>query len=75
MNSAFSRNWEYWMMVMAATPSSPAKCIISRLNRKVMTPEERLVTISEEPLRQVSPSSFFTMRGRTNHRLFLAAAK
>ena len=75
MNSAFSRNWEYWMMVMAATPSSPAKCIMARLNRKVMMPDERLVTISEEPLMQVSLSSPFSMRGRTSHRELLAYEK
>ena len=63
------------MMVMAATPSSPAKCIMARLKRKVMMPDDRLVTISEEPLMQVSLSSPRSMRGRTSHKDLLEHAK
>ena len=37
-------------MVMAATPCSPAKDIITMLNRKVITALDSWDTISEEPL-------------------------
>ena len=42
-------------MVIAATPFSPSRFIIVRLNKNVVTAVANWPTISEEPLKQLSP--------------------
>ena len=49
---------------MADTPGSPSSSIIMALKQKVVTAVDRLVTISEEPLKQALPSRGQLGRGR-----------
>ncbi len=53
------------MIVMAATPFSPANLIIVRLKNNVVTAVEPWLTISDEPLRQLSRNTEKSGTGNT----------
>ena len=60
-----NRPWAYQMMDRDATPSEPPRLMRIRLKRMVMTEKASTLTISEEPLMQLSVMVFQRHLGRT----------
>ncbi len=61
-------------MVIAATPSSPNKFIMVLLNRKVVTPADNWLTISEEPLEQLFNKTGMSIFGLQKYNSLLQEA-
>ena len=54
------------MILIAATPISPANFITTMLKKKVVIPDDASLTISDEPLRKQCPIYFQSFLNLTN---------